>query len=227
MSGINGKRGSKGAGKARVSKRARNDTARTAPNCRVSELEEEWENLLRQSNNTLLNRLAEGNWELELTFQQYQAKMESIALCSKECLESSQNVRIDNRIRGSWGSSEEDTHISAQDNGQSTAGQATESEILPQIDPPPLLLSPSFMFQAAKIEGQQLNPDEELSANRFCELIMAGKVRTGSKWDFTLVLEHFQCEGWTPLLKEGMRSSALVNRSLPILISPLPCRCDR
>ncbi|OAL47377.1 hypothetical protein IQ07DRAFT_114544 [Pyrenochaeta sp. DS3sAY3a] len=188
----------------RLAKRVRRE-AGDAPRSRVTELEEEWEGILEKENNLLLNRLLKENRMLERTFQQFQTKMESILLCSKECLESSQDVRLDNRIRGSQ-DSDAMQQITNQEYSlpDATIILAAKDPSVSRENLPIISLSPSIIYHAAAIASRGLDADQDITPNDLCESIMAWKMRSGQRWDFRFLLTHFQWNEISALLEKDM-----------------------
>ncbi|KAJ5638391.1 hypothetical protein N7490_008270 [Penicillium lividum] len=186
-------------------KKARRE-AREGPRSRVNELDEEWEGLLKKENNSLLNRLVQENRELHHTFQQFQAKLESIVLGSKECLESTQHVKIDSKMCGSQSiQSKEQNGKQGHDAGvnEPATNSAAKSPSISEEASLRVSLSTSIIFRAAVIAGRSLESDQGINPNELCESIMAWKVRSGQSWDFSFLLSHFQWHDLSSFLKRG------------------------
>lgn len=185
---------------------------------RISELETAWEELLENENDSLLNRLVKENLGLEQVLQQYQTKMESIILCSKECLENMRNVRMDNKIRISQSSSSVEKNEGRCRNPRANADEATPP-LGNSLDVWSITFTSSIAYQAACIAGKGLfNEDESLCPNQLCESIMAWKLRSGQPWDFSLLLSYFRWNELASILRKG----TLVVPSSHLLLTASP-----
>lgn len=170
---------------------------------RVNELEEAWQGLLEKENNSLLNRLAKENRDLEHVLQQYQTRMESIILCSKECLESTKDVRMDNKIRDDQCSpniANEDARDHSIRANEDEAGATSSNHLVA----PSISLSSSILYQAVCRAGNVLCKDNDMFPNNLCESIMAWKLRTGQLWDFGFLLSYFRWHELESMLRKGM-----------------------
>ena len=198
----------------RVSKKTRRE-GRDQPRGRVNELTEVWRSLLDKENDALLHRLVEENGQLEHTLQQYQTKMESLVLCAKECLESTQDVKLNNRI--CTGTNSLSIENMAEQNGsfqthQAEPKQTVESTFNSRTNIPSASLSSSILFQATYMASNEFSRRQEVCANDLCESIMAWKLRSGQRWDFSFLLSYFQWHELASLLRKGMQSGAFVYR---------------
>jgi hypothetical protein len=203
----------------RVSKKTRRE-GRDQTRSRINELTEVWRSLVENENDSLLHRLVEENGQLEHALQQYQTKMESIILCSKECLESTQNVRMTNRIRAGRNNlyiedddDDDERDFSLQTNGAETS-QTVKSPSNLRANMPCASLSSSIFYQAACLAGTEPLGEQEVCPNDLCESIMAWKLRSGQPWDFSFLLSYFQWHELASILRKGTSSTA----SVPSLI---------
>lgn len=172
---------------------------------RINELEEKWEALLESEKDSLLHRLVRENRELETTFQQYQSKIESIILLSKECLEGTQNVKLDNNISGiqnlhpSQLISRADSVLQADD---ITMLEPEKTSSPPRPNLPPVNLYPSIVFQATLLTSGASTKLQEFAPNVLCESVIAWKGKNGQGLGSSFLLGHFQPEKLVCLLEK-------------------------
>ena len=197
------------------SKKGRREV-REAPRSRAAELDEEWEALLEEEQNALLSRLAGENRQLDSTLQYYQAKLESIILCSKECLENTQDIKMDNKISSDL---LQDLNEKAATVDQAFEPASKETSIKPPSTIGPFInYNSSVIYQAGHLSNHNSTVDT-LSPNDLCEAIMAWKVRGGQGWGFNWLLFNFQLDELTSLFKKGtcnctLRGTYLMDRML-------------
>jgi len=164
---------------------------------RASDLEVEWQALLEGEKDSLMLQLVREGRQLERAFQQYQSKMENIMLCSKECLESTQHIKLDNKI-ARYQSSPRSAPDSRTESDSQTADLVVQQILIPTSR------CSSIIYQAGRLMNQKLAGSEDVAPNDLCEGIMAWKRKTGQRSGFAFLLNHFHLDEIPSLLNRSM-----------------------
>ncbi|KAJ9144527.1 hypothetical protein NKR23_g5885 [Pleurostoma richardsiae] len=169
----------------------------------MAELEERLRLLASGEHETLINRLLAENEMLRSKLNHYQSKMEAMYLCSKECLDESDNEESSAMGSGSWnvsstqrlqdlpGGRAEVPGTSGPDAAADNEGQRN-----PMIAPTVTIGRPSMISEAAALARRSQSADKaaNLEVNELLQSMIAWKMTHSSRTSFAFLIEQFELE---------------------------------